>query len=375
MRRGLRSCLVAACIVGSWSSIETRVRQPVQTDDDRIVLVTLDGVRQQELFGGLDVEALRSTLAEKETLEAHAAYKRFFVVSPDERRKKLMPFFWGTLMAEHGSIAGNRAIGSTVKLTNRHWFSYPGYAEILLGIAHDDTIASNDPTRNPYVTVLEGIRDKLALPRERVATFASWGVFNAIAEHTEHATFINAGLEAYEHSDPLVRQLSAMQFESLPPWDVVRHDAYTFRLAMAHLASARPRVLYLAFDETDDWAHDGKYGRLLDAYARIDGYLRELWTWLQSQPDYKGRTHLLMTTDHGRGRTSTDWRNHGAKVEGSEDVFIAFVSPAVRARGEWRGHAPLTTSQIAATLARWMGVDWKAMSPGAGAAIDFGVVR
>ena len=60
-------------------------------------------------------------------------------------------------------------------------------------------------------------------------------------------------------------------------------------------------MLYIAFDETDDWAHDGRYDPVLDAYARIDDYLRELWTWLQSQPDYKGRTHLLVTTDHGRG--------------------------------------------------------------------------
>ena len=60
-------------------------------------------------------------------------------------------------------------------------------------------------------------------------------------------------------------------------------------------------MLYLALGETDDWAHDGRYDRVLETYARTDDYLKQLWTWLQSQPEYRGRTHLLITTDHGRG--------------------------------------------------------------------------
>jgi hypothetical protein len=160
-----------------------------------------------------------------------------------------------------------------------------------------------------------------------------------------------------------------LQFETRTPWDGVRHDAYTFRLGLVHLASARPRVLYLAFDETDDWAHDGRYDRLLDAYARTDRYLEELWTWLQGEDEYRGRTHLLVTTDHGRGRTTSDWRSHGADVEGAQDVWIAFASPLMSRRGEWRDHAPLGTNQVAATLTSWVGVDWRALRPAAGAAI------
>ena len=68
-----------------------------------------------------------------------------------------------------------------MRLGNRHWFSYPGYAEILVGEPHDDTIKSNDPIQNPYSTVLEALREHLKLPRERVAVFAGWGVFNEIS--------------------------------------------------------------------------------------------------------------------------------------------------------------------------------------------------
>ena len=45
---------------------------------------------------------------------------------------------------------------------------------------------------------------------------------------------------------------------------------------------------------------------------------------------------------------------------------MAFVSPRLTRRGEWRDHAPLHTNQAAATMAGWMGLDWNALRPGAG---------
>ena len=339
--------------------------EPQRPQDDRIVLVTIDGARTEEVFGGLDLAVLQSTRRDSQRNEDSPAYQRYWAPTREERRRKLMPFFWN-LVATEGSIAGEAEAGSSVRVANAHWFSYPGYAEILLGEAHDAEIKSNDPIRNPFPTVLEAIKEHLNLSPSQVATFASWSVFNHIVEHAEGSTLVNAGVEALDSTDPEVRLLNALQAEAVTPWDGTRSDAFTFRLAMKHLAIARPRVLYIAFDETDDWAHDGRYERVLDAFARTDGYLRELWTWLQTQPDYRGRTHLLITTDHGRGHTTKDWRDHGAKVNGANEVWIALVSPRMAQRGVWRNHPPLSTNQIAATLAAWAGIDWNATHPNAG---------
>jgi len=253
--------------------------QNPSTSGDNIILVTLDGARTEEVFGGLDLEIFRSTLKADAKAEDHPVYRRYWAGSREERRRKLMPFFW-TLVTDQGSIAGDRQLDSIVKLGNRHWFSYPGYAEILLGEPHDDRIKSNDPIRNPYPTLLETIRARLNLPREKVAVFASWSVFNEIVEHTEGTIFANAGVEPLDSADPRVKEIDRLQREVPTPWEGTRFDAFTFRLAMAHLAAAKPRVLYLAFDETDDWAHDGRYDRVLDAYARTDEFLKELWTWV-----------------------------------------------------------------------------------------------
>ena len=344
--------------------------QTARRTADSLILVTLDGARTEEIFGGLDAGVLGSTLAKDARLEDHPVYKRFHAGTPEERRQKLMPFFWGELMAKHGSVAGNRLVNSAVTLTNTHRFSYPGYSEILLGEAHDDVIKSNDRMQNPYVTVLEALASHLQLPPRRAAAFGSWEVFNEISEHTPGTLTVNAGYEPFDHPEAAVRELSRLQFETPTPWNSVRHDAYTFQLALAQLKLSRVRVLYLALGETDDWAHDGRYDRVLETYARTDAWLRELWTWMQSQPDYRNRTHILITTDHGRGHTPADWRSHGAKVEGAQDVWMAFVSPRLTRRGEWRDHAPLHTNQAAATMAAWMGLDWNAMRPASGRPIQ-----
>jgi hypothetical protein len=365
VNRGIR---VATVVAGLMTLIAPGAPVDARQPADRLVLITLDGARTQEIFGGLDLDVLKSAVRDGQKVEETNTYKQFWAATADERRRKLMPFFW-TLVTQHGSIAGNQELGSVVRLSNRHWFSYPGYAEILLGEAHDDLIKSNDPIRNPFVTVLEELRRHLNVTRDDVATFASWSVFNAIVEHTEGATFASAGVEDGASTRQDVALLNQLQRQVQAPWEGIRFDAFTFGLAMAHLESARPRVLYLAFDETDDWAHDGRYDRVLEAYARTDRYLEQLWTWLQNQNDYRGRTHVLITTDHGRGRTTADWRNHGAKVDGAQDVWLAFASSRMPQRGEWRGGPALSTSQIAATIAGWMGLDWNTLRPNAGVPI------
>src|SRR5207245_5410072 len=157
----------------------TGTRRPI----DNVILLTLDGVRTQEIFGGLDLDVLRSTVHRDAKVEETRAYQRYWAATPEARRERLMPFFWRALMVEHGSIAGNRARGSSVRVTNRHRFSYPGYAEILVGEAHDDVIDSNDKRRNPYPTVLEFFRRRLGLDAHQVAAFASWDTFDWIVEH------------------------------------------------------------------------------------------------------------------------------------------------------------------------------------------------
>lgn len=186
-----------------------------------VILITLDGVRTQELFAGLDAEVFRSTNKE---FQNSAAYKRFAAATPRERREKLMPFFWKEWMRSHGSIAGNRELNSTVQTTNKLFFSYPGYSEILTGQAHDDILNSNGFGQNPFPSVLDFLQRKLKLGKNEVASFSSWDAFNRIVTNKPDSFIVNAGYEEYDPGVPEIAALSAMQAQTLSPWPSVRHD-------------------------------------------------------------------------------------------------------------------------------------------------------
>ncbi len=343
-------------------------RQQSRPAASRLIVVSIDGVRPQEMFRGLDRDLLQAIIGDQK-VEDHAAFKAWWRPTPEERRQAVMPFLWGELLVRHGSIVGNQAQGSVMRLANRHRFSYPGYSELMLGVAYDDEIASNDNRRYPHETVLQFLRRSLRAKHEQVALVGSWGQFQSIPASRDGDVFTNAGYQDYQSTDAAIRALSRAQHETVPAWNGSRYDAFTFRFAMDHLARHRPLVQWIALNDTDDWAHQRNYVRVIEHLHRVDGWLRELWTWLARQSDYRGRTALVIVTDHGRGNGPADWHGHGADIAGAENVWAAFAVPGWPRRGEWTNHAAVSQSQIAATLASVMGFDWRTASPKAGEAL------
>jgi arylsulfatase A-like enzyme len=102
-----------------------------------------------------------------------------------------------------------------------------------------------------------------------------------------------------------------------------------------------------------------------------------LWTWLQSQDEYRDKTTILITTDHGRGNTPADWGTHGAKIEGAQYTWLAAIGPDFPKRGEWRDTPAVHPNQIAATMSTLLGVgaDFTKAHPNAGKPIDLLLAR
>lgn len=369
-RRQLLLTLPTASIAAAMASRPSAAAQapPSDVPARHVVVISLDGVRTQEMFGGLDLEILRHVLGPKKKAEEHPLYQAYWRPTREARREALMPFLWGTLLASHGSIVGDRWAGSEMRLGNTHRFSYPGYAELMTGQPHDAAIDSNDNRRYPFETVLQFLRREFDAPREQVACFGSWDVFASIPSSRDGEIFTNAGYEAYDSPDPALRALSDAQTQTVPGWDTARYDHYTWQFAIDHLRRHQPRALWIGLDETDDWAHARNYVRVVQYLNRVDGWLASLWRTIELTPALAGKTALMIVTDHGRGNTTEDWNDHGKDVEGAQYVWAVVAAPNWPARGVWKGgHAPASQSQVAATVAALVGRDWAAASPGAGA--------
>jgi phosphopentomutase len=145
-------------------------------------------------------------------------------------------------------------------------------------------------------------------------------------------------------------------------WPGNQIDSITIQAAREYLLHKKPRVLFIGLGETDEWGHGRRYDRYLSAAHTADDFLRRLWSLLQSLPEYKDKTTLVIAPDHGRGQTIRDWTDHGAKVEGAEFVWMAAMGPDTPALGV-RSDVEVTLSQVAATLAQLVGEDFNAASP------------
>lgn len=328
----------------------------VQAQDlatENVILITLDGLRWEELFEGADSLLLRE---EQYVEDSEELVERFWAPEPEERRRMLMPFFWETI-AERGQLYGNRRIGNRVDVTNRRLFSYPGYNEILTGWA-DDRIDSNDKKPNVNVTVLEFVNTQKGF-EGKVAAFGSWDVFPYIINRERSRIPVNAGFESGGGDDPSERErfLNELQLQIPSPWGSVRLDAFTHHFAKEHLKKHRPRLLYIAYGETDDFAHDGEYDSYLDAAHRTDAFIRDLWEWIESTDGYRNQTTLLITTDHGRGERE-EWTTHGSDIDGASEIWFAVMGPDSPALGEVRMGERHFQNQIAATAAAFLGVDY-----------------
>ncbi|MEX2234153.1 MAG: alkaline phosphatase family protein [Cyclobacteriaceae bacterium] len=327
-----------------------------QSKTENIFIITLDGYRWQELFTGAD-----SLLVEnKEFVDDTLALKsRFWANTPNERRKILMPFFWNTIATE-GQLYGNRKFNNKVDCSNAMWFSYPGYHEILSGFPDDENINSNKKINNPNVTLLESL-NRQAQFKGKVAAFGSWDVFPFIINEQRSGVPVNAGYEKATGEKLSEREmfLNTLQDEIPGPWGSVRLDAFTHYFALEHLRKKQPRVIYIAYGETDDFAHGGKYDEYLKSAHRTDQFIKDLWVWTQSQKNYKDKTTFLITTDHGRGTHPVEtWRSHGDEIRGAGQIWFAVIGPDTPPTGEQKTSGQLYQNQVAKTAAAFLRVEY-----------------
>lgn len=330
-----------------------------------VILVTLDGVRIEELFAGMDA-AIAASTAEDGYSEIDVARDRYWRRSAEERRLALMPFFWGTL-APNGVVLGNPEIGSRVKVRNNIKWSSPGYIEIMTG-APQAEVVDNALVRYPHLTIAEYIVAELRLEKSKVAQFGSWDGFKLAASSTDGAFVMNGAYEALppELSTPDMDSLVALRKDIQGLWEESSNDVMTFRLAQSYLTQHKPRFLWLGLSQSDDWAHAARYDRLLDYLHLADRLLSELWATLQSDEFYRNRTTLILTTDHGRGRAPDDWMEHDESIPGSEDIWIAVIGPDTPATGEVGPSATVYQGDVAATIARLLQLDPADFNPQAG---------
>ncbi|MEJ7727690.1 MAG: alkaline phosphatase family protein [Polyangiaceae bacterium] len=250
---------------------------------DAVVLVTLDGVRWQEVFQGVDAQ-----LAARDGMP-RAAVVPAATLMPNVRR---LFFDGGVVLGAPGRGAGIGALGP-------RYVSLPAYVELMTGAR--STCWSNDCQPIIGWTVAEELRGDAP---GTAAVFASWERIAAVFPDPGTLA-LHAGRDSGD--EPLPH----------PGNGGYRPDRITARRALAHLVEHRPRFLWLALGDTDEWGHRNDYRGYLDALRAADAVIGEIAAHLAEMPGYGERAALVVTTDHGRDDGFAD---HGGKA--SADVWL-----------------------------------------------------
>ncbi len=335
-----------------------------QTHTRNVVLIVTDGLRWQEVFSGAERRLMSRSLGG--VGDTVSLIRDFWRDTPGARREALLPFIWGTV-AKQGTIYGNASAGSVARITNTYKFSYPGYNELFTGV-FDPRIDSNGYPPNPNETVFEWLAAKPAFTG-KVAAVATWNAFDRIF-NPERAGFpVYAGWRAPFGSKaartPQETLINELYATSVKYWPDNSFDAPMQLTAKEIIRTTGPRVMFVGYGETDEWAHGGRYDLLLRSARQVDSFISDLWTMMQGMPQYRGNTTFIITTDHGRGSGEGDFRDHGQDVSGAENIWIAMLGPDTPARGEVKT-GEVFQNQIAATIASLLGENWGRRSPKAG---------
>jgi hypothetical protein len=272
----------------------------------KIVLVTIDGVRWQEMFEGTDLKLHKGRpLSSREILPNVYHY-----------------------FVDEGSAFGK---DSLVSATGKIYISLPGYLEMMRGHSTLDCI-TNACEPELKTTLLDFF--------ENVAVFSSWDTVRKSATGNPERIIMNSGRNyRTKRYDDLGLQ-DNKDFVCDIGGEDYRPDSHTIVAVMSYLERDRPQFLWVSLGDTDEHAHKGNYKAYLSSIKKFDFFIGEL---IQM---YDENTVFIITTDHGR---SEDWENHGFDPE-SGRVWLMIHGKGVHPRGFVKLKEPRSLSNIMPTV-------------------------
>ncbi len=318
-----------------------------------VFIITTDGFRWQEVFRGADSLLIRDTAYVKDTALIR---QQFWSDDITERRRRLLPFFWDVI-AEKGSLSGNRSYENKVNVSNLYKISYPGYNEILTGYA-DRRFIPNLTIRNRNTNLLEFLNTREDYAG-KVAAFSSWNVMPYILDEERSQIPVNSGYEMLEEGDDTLNTLINQVQVSIPHKGHTRYDLLTYTSAKNYIEQQHPKVVFIGLGETDEFAHMGRYDRYLQKAHQVDQIISELWYYVQTDPFYKNNTTFIITTDHGRGSKTSKWSKHGFWVKGSGEIWVAMIGKGIAPDGEKKAKEHIYQKQIASTVSGLLGENFR----------------
>lgn len=136
-----------------------------------------------------------------------------------------------------------------------------------------------------------------------------------------------------------------------------REDAVTIANFKNVIQKDKPNVVVINLKDVDSYGHADDWDGYIKAIKTTDRSIKDVWDFLQSQPDYKGKTTLIVSNDHGRHSDGIkdDFASHGDSCIGCRHIEFFAMGP------DFKKNAVIATGNyeqidVANTIAELLGV-------------------
>jgi phosphopentomutase len=200
-----------------------------------------------------------------------------------------------------------------------------------------------------------------------VAAFGAWDAFDRILNEKRSGFPVVNAFDSYDsyvstRDSDLLSRMTKDSFRAFGDAEVL--DGFMHYQAMDYLKNKKPKAMFISYGETDEFAHEGHYGHYLNAAHQFDTWLADIWNFVETDSLYKGKTTLLITTDHGRGdKVKSQWTSHGEKVKDCHEIWYALLGANVPTMGEVSLQEQVYQKDLIHIVAEKMGISFKSRVP------------
>ena len=294
--------------------------EPSEPGGTTVVVVTVDGVRWEEVFRGVD-PALGAAygLREHELIDA----------------RSLVPNLAG-LISGYGAAFGAPEVGTEMRASGPNFVSLPGYTELFTGRG-PSTCRDNACGATTEPTVIDDLTARFGCSPEGAAVITSWPDIGRVAAMRPDCSTMSSGrhggfhLERFRATSAAAARFDAdARADPYPGQGDFRPDHLTGAQAVAYLERYEPRFMFVGLGETDEYGHRADYRGYLGALTEADRWVGAIAQSLSRLAMRGRRTALFVTADHGRAKSFV---NHGAAYPESARVWLVAAGTEIAPRG------------------------------------------
>lgn len=284
-----------------------------------VILITIDGVRWQEIFDGTDM-----TLARKENI-------------PDEElqmAEAMLPNLYEHFV-HNGVGLGAPGMGPDM-LSAPPALSLPGYMELLSGRREPLCVSNKCPAVSSR-TLLDQAFASPSFKFGDVAAITSWEIIKdaATSNPTSFPMSFGRGYGLTRKKvgvTPEAKRIldKSEKSRATPGIGDYRADRFTAPLALEYLKARKPKLLYIGLGDPDEHAHHGDYRAYQRSLREADAFLGEVFKTLGQMGEYGATTTVIVTTDHGR---ASDFIHHGHHSPESQRIWMFAAGGSIPRKG------------------------------------------